>query len=334
MPTLRIQTANVFNDYKPATKSGKLINAALFILIFANVVMIILESVPAIELKYHNFFKSFELISVIIFSVEYLARLWSCVDLKKHHHGHSESAGKDYAISHFRIRLHYIKSPLAIIDLLAILPFFLSMFFVLDLRFLRILRLLRIFKLTRYSAAMKTLLTVLKDEMPVLFAAYFIMFTIIILASSGIYLLEHDVQPEEFGNIPASMWWAVVSLTTVGYGDVIPITIGGKIFGGIITLIGISMVALPTGIIASGFGNAFRRKRQTYQLELAEAFNDGVLTKAEKSQLRATQETLGLSTEDAKQIYKEALYGHLKKHEIICPKCQKKTEAANKGSDA
>ena len=271
-----------------------------------------------VENYYHDFFVIFEIVSVLIFTVEYFARVWSCVDFEKY-----ENYGTPW-----QIRWHYIRSPMAIIDLIVILPFFFAFFFafffVLDLRALRILRLFRILKLTRYSVAMRTLLSVLKEETPALIAAYIIMLTIVILTSSGIYLLEHDVQPEHFGNIPRAMWWAIVTLTTVGYGDVVPITPLGKLFGGLIALVGISMVALPTGIIASGFGNAFRRNQQAYQEEMEEAFADGGLSDDEKKALAEMQDTLGLTSADTRRIYKETLAAHLQKHDFICSKCHQK----------
>ena len=291
------------------------LSTALLILIFLNIIAIILESVSSIELEYSHLFKKFEVFSVVIFSIEYLTRLWTCVDLAQN---------KD-SPSAFKSRLRYLVTPMAIVDLLAILPFYLSIFFALDLRFLRILRLVRVFKLTRYSAAMKTLTSVLKDEVPALLAAYFIMAIVIVLASSGIYLLEHKIQPNEFGSIPASMWWAVTTLTTVGYGDVTPLTNGGRMFGGLITLIGIAMVALPTGIIASGFGNSFRKKRQSYELEVAEALADGVITSDEKEKLKTVQSSLGISPDDAHQIYKEAIFQHLQAKQVDCPKCGPRT---------
>ena len=290
---------------------NKWLSTGLLILIFLNILAIILESVPSIELEYSHLFKKFEIFSVVIFSLEYLARLWTCVDL-------TQNKGSQ---SPFKSRLRYLVTPMAIVDLLAILPFYLSFIFALDLRFLRILRLVRIFKLTRYSAAMKTLTSVLKDEVPALLAAYFIMIIVIILASSGIYLLEHKVQPNNFGSIPASMWWAVTTLTTVGYGDVTPLTNGGKLFGGLITLIGIAMVALPTGIIASGFGNSFRKKRQSYGLEVAEALADGVITNHEQEKLDDIRSSLGISIDDAQQIYKEAIFQHLQAKQVACPNC-------------
>jgi len=311
MSHFRHRLAQIFSTNIANDLFGKIINGALFLLIFANVVAIILESEVALEAKYYHWFHFFDVFSVMIFTVEYFARLWSCVDLPN----------VDSEKTHFKTRLKYMFTPMAIIDLLAILPFYLSMFFVLDLRFLRVLRLLRIFKLTRYSAAMRILTAVLRDEMPALISAYFIMFTIIVLASSGIYLLEHKVQPEEFGSIPSAMWWAVTTLTTVGYGDVTPITKAGKVFGGIITLVGVSMVALPTGIIASGFGNTFRRNRLKYELEVEQAFADGVLSTNEQEKLKEIQQLLGLTDGDAKPIYLEALHHRFKHLPVNCPHC-------------
>lgn len=311
MPTIRHRVAQVFSANLSSDLLGKSINVALFVLIFANVVAIVLESETVLEVKYYHFFHIFDVFSVIVFTFEYFARLWSCVDLP----------ANTKTKSAIKARLKYMLTPMAIVDLLAILPFYLSMFIVLDLRFLRVLRLLRIFKLTRYSAAMRILTTVLKEEMPALIAAYFIMFTIIVLASSGIYLLEHKIQPQEFGSIPSSMWWAVTTLTTVGYGDVTPVTTAGKVFGGIITLVGVSMVALPTGIIASGFGNTFRRNRQKYELEVEQAFADGTLTTNEQEKLREIQSALGISDGDAQPICLEALHHKFKKLPTSCPHC-------------
>lgn len=311
---MRAYVARLFDENERQRGTGKLVNGLLFLLIFANVVMIVLESVASFEAQYRQELFYFELLSVAVFTLEYLARVWSAVEIRQY-----KLAGQP-----FKSRLKFMLSPLAIIDLLAILPFYLAMFVSLDLRFLRILRLLRIFKLTRYSSAMKTLMSVFRDEMPALIAAYFIMFTIVILTSAGIYLLEHEVQPQHFGDIPSSMWWAVISLTTVGYGDVTPITTAGKIFGGIISLVGISMVALPTGILASGFGNAFRRKRKEYERVMHQAVSDGNLSQREQDELEKIQQALGVHDDDAKQIYKAAIHQVLHKHGGgHCPHCGK-----------
>ncbi len=309
MSNLRHFVSQIFYSNFKTTSLGMLINTSLLILIFLNIIVIILESVASIEQQYSSWFKTFEIFSVIIFSIEYVLRLWICINIAEYKN-----------LSAVKSRLKYFVTPMAIIDLLAILPFYLSMFFMLDLRLLRIFRLIRGFKLTRYSAAMTTLTSVLKDEMPALIAAYFIMFTVIILASSGIYILEHEIQPNEFGSIPESMWWAVTTLTTVGYGDITPITNGGKIFGGIITLIGIAMVALPTGIIASGFSNRFHMTRQNPgpAIPVNPTYNE-TKTQHEQETLSQIQLRLGISNEEAKHIYKKVIAHHIKKQTYHMP---------------
>lgn len=185
---------------------------------------------------------------------------------------------------------------MALVDLCAILPFYLGMLFTLDLRFLRALRLLRIFKLTRYSTALSTLLKVLRDEAQSFGAAFLILFVIMIIASSGVYLFEHKAQPEAFSSIPEAAWWSVATLTTVGYGDVTPVTVGGKIFGIVIMIIGIGMVALPAGILASAFSEELRQRRIEYQDLAATVLEDGQITPQERQVMEATRIRLGLTT--------------------------------------
>ena len=161
--------------------------------------------------------------------------------------------------------LKYLVSPMAIIDLLAILPFYLPMFVLVDLRFLRmfrISRLLRIFKLNRYTEALSLILDVVKAKKDELLAALFVMGFMIMISSTMIYYFETDVQPDVFPNIIASFWWSIATLTSVGYGDIYPITTMGKIFAGIIAILGIGLVALPTGIISSGFIAAVSKKEK------------------------------------------------------------------------
>lgn len=218
--------------------------------------------------------------------------------------------------------MNFALTPMALVDLLAILPFYLGMFFSLDLRFLRVLRLLRIFKLTRYSSAMSLLLKVLQDERQAFGAAFSILIIIMIFASSGIYLFESKAQPEAFSNIPEAVWWSVATLTTVGYGDVVPLTIGGKLFGVIIMIIGIGMVALPAGILASAFSEQIRQRRVEYE-ELAETvLQDGQLTTGEQQEMEEARVRLGLGEEDAEKIF-----GHIAREEIqrkgVCPHCRK-----------
>ncbi len=212
-------------------------------------------------------------------------------------------------------------TPMALIDLIAILPFYLSILVTLDLRFVRVLRVLRIFKLTRYFSAIGVLLSVLKEEANSFGAALFILFVILVLASSGIYLFEHQAQPEAFGSIPAAMWWGVATLTTVGYGDMTPITNGGKIFGACITIVGIGMVALPAGILASGFSDHLRGRQDAYGDLVDAALEDGIVTRQEQEALEANRQRLGLSKEDSARIFARMAKEIHGKH-TVCPHCR------------
>ena len=313
---VRVRVAQILETGQAKNPLSRAIDLLLITLITLNVIAIVLESVPPLLDAYGVWFNRFEIFSVAVFSIEYLARVWSAVELDE------VDASRP-----LRARLKYMLTPLVLIDLVSILPFYLSFFIALDLRFLRVLRLLRIFKLTRYSAAMATMLEVLREEISVLSAAAFILFILLVLASSGIYLIEQDVQPEAFGSIPSSMWWAMVTLTTVGYGDVTPVTPLGKFFGALVALIGIGMVALPTGILASGFANAFRRRRISYEQQIGIALDDGRITEEDATALRRIQSDLGLSVEDAEHIYDMA-NRRLRRIQQYCPHCGGNVAAA------
>lgn len=283
------------------------VDVFLIILIGLNVIAIILESEAGFHKQYETLLYRFEVFSIVVFTAEYILRVWSCV-----------ASRKQYAHNPVRGRLRYMLTPMALVDLVAIVPFYLAFFIPIDLRFLRVLRLLRVFKLTRYSRAMHVLLSVLKEEASSLAAAFSILFVLLILAASGIYLIEHDVQPDSFGSIMSSMWWAMATLTTVGYGDVTPITTGGRFFGGCITLIGMGMVALPAGILASAFSDQLHRRREVYTEKLDDALKDGIVTQEERSTLISLQEELGLSESDAEELQRrQASYSQ----KIPCPHC-------------
>jgi voltage-gated potassium channel len=199
--------------------------------------------------RYATAFDLFERFSVMVFTLEYLARLWVCTE-----QSHLEP------VSTARARVRFALSPFALIDLMAILPFYLGALFTIDLRFLRIFRLVRILKLARYSPAMESLGRVVYEERRALLGALIIMSGLVLFASSVIYLIEREAQPESFGSIPHAMWWAVATLTTVGYGDVTPITPIGRMFGGLVMVFGLAMFALPIAIIASGFSTEIHRR--------------------------------------------------------------------------
>ncbi|WP_320127766.1 ion transporter [uncultured Sphaerochaeta sp.] len=225
----------------------------LVTLISLNVLSVILESFSSLKKQYEHFFSIFELVSVVIFTIEYFLRIWT---------SNLKYPRKTKVLS----ALAFIFSGMAIIDLLSILPFYIPLATSIDLRVLRVLRLtrmLRILKIGRYSASMALIGRVLKRSKSDLIVTLFVTFLLLLLASSLMYYVENPVQPDKFPNIVASAWWTIVTLTTVGYGDVYPITVLGKVLGGIIALLGIGLVALPTGIISSGFMEEIRLKNQS-----------------------------------------------------------------------
>lgn len=231
-------------------RMNKFFNYFIMSLILLSVISIILESIPEINSNYGKILSNFNLISIVIFSIEYLMRLYVS-DLTNPSTNRIKSA--------FR----FIFSAYGLIDLLAILPFYLPMLIKMDLRFLRALRLtrfLRILKVNRYNDSLNLIWTVIKEKKSELAATGFVTFLILLLASFIMYYVEGDKQPDQFPNIIASFWWAVATLTTVGYGDVYPITGLGKMISGLIAILGIGMVALPTGLISSGFMNKIEKK--------------------------------------------------------------------------
>ena len=231
-------------------RAGAVCDAFLVLLIVANVVAVAAETVDSLALRYQTHFVIFEIASVAVFTAEYLLRLWVSVE--------RQPAAYRRPV---RDRLAYMATPLAIIDLLAILPFYLAAFTGLDLRFLRIFRLVRLLKLVRYSPAMASLARVVYEERRALLAALLIMSGLLFLAASAIYFVEGDDQPDKYGNIPLSLWWALVTFTTVGYGDVVPMTVEGRLVGAVVMIFGLAFYAIPIGIIASAFSSEIHRQQ-------------------------------------------------------------------------
>jgi len=218
---------------------SRIYDIALVNLILLNVLAVILETMDGLSTKYAIGFKWFEIISTLIFTVEYVLRLWSCV---------SEEGHKKPLIG----RLKFIATPLSIFDLLSILPFYIPLFFAADLGMLRLFRLFRIFKIARYIESLKKITLVLRQKKAELCTSFGIMVFLLIFASSVLYCVENSAQPDAFSSIPAAMWWGVATLTTVGYGDIYPITILGKCAAALFSIIGIGAFGLPAGILASG----------------------------------------------------------------------------------
>jgi len=251
MPTrLKHRLYEILERGRPDDTTSRVVDGALIVLIVANVAAAAAATVEPFYARYEEAFWVFEVISVAIFTVEYLCRLWTCTE--------------HFSMSHqspLKARMRFVLSPFGLIDLLAILPFYIAFFLpIADLRSLRIFRLLRLLKLARYSPALATLWEVLVNERRALLAALLIMVMLLVTSSTAIYYVERTAQPDDFGSIPAAMWWAVATLTTVGYGDVVPVTALGRAIGGLVMILGLAMFALPVGIIASGFAAEIHRR--------------------------------------------------------------------------
>lgn len=304
-----------FLEQSNSSAMARLVSLLLMMLIMCNVVAEILASDHAIYTELQLGFDRFELVSIIIFSIEYVARVWVSVE-------------NPLYSQPIKGRLKYMVSPMAIVDLIAVLPFYLGIIYNFDTRFLRILRLFRIFKLSRHFTAMSVLLTVIRNELATLVSAIFIMLVLIVLASSGMFMVERDAQPEAFGTIPRAMWWATITLSTVGYGDVIPVTVAGKILGIFITILGVGMAALPAGIIASGFTREVNKRRDTYRSMVQDALTDGVLDKAERKTLKNYSMDMGISDEEALRLLKQEKSAIALNTSVVsgcCPYCGSST---------
>jgi voltage-gated potassium channel len=292
---MRTRIYNILEMTDPQDFLSRAFSLFIVTLISLNVLCIVLESIPELDLLYRTQFFAIEIVSTVIFALEYSLRLWSCIE--------SETEKK----APLKSRIKYALSPLAIVDLLAFLPSILQVIFPgIDLRFLRVLRLLRVFKLTRYFTSFELLLNVLHEERKNLAGIFFLLLVILTLAASALYLVERDMQPDKFGSIPQAMWWAIAALTTVGYGDVYPLSPAGKILGSLVTIVGIGMVALPSGILASAFSEQMRRKRESLQLAIDDALIDGMIDETEKKAIKELGDSIGLSEEQIGDLVKHS----------------------------
>ena len=284
----------VFSLLHPTPTSGKLhriIDNIIVLSVLASVVSIILETVPWIHKIFHWEFYLVELVTVVIFTTEYIGRVYSCCELPKY-----QRPGMG--------RLRYMVTIGALIDLLAVLPFFIGLIFheAFDLRFLRVFRLSRLLKLTRYTGTLNTMYKAIYRERRVLFAAAFMMILLVILTASLGYEFEHLAQPDKFDTIPDTMYWAVITLASVGYGDLTPITPMGRAMTVVISLIGIGIFAIPAGLMASAFTDQLRIDREAFENEFRDAIAKGKLTPGDRQALEAEAERLHLSMEDVDRI--------------------------------
>jgi len=236
-------------DHGPASRVGRILDRALVGLIVVNLVAVALESVPALARDYHVIFASIEYVALAVFTIEYGLRIWVAREHGPHRH-----------LTPFRARLKYMLSPEGLVDLVAVLPFWFAPLLPDDLRMLQVLRIFRFFKIARYSPAMRSLLDVLYRERRALFGCIVITVGAALVSAALMHLAEGHVQPDKLGTIPDALWWAIVTVGTIGYGDVVPVTTVGKLIATGTIFLGLIMMALPVGIIATAFAEQVHRR--------------------------------------------------------------------------
>jgi voltage-gated potassium channel len=228
---------------------GWIVGRLIVLLILVNLIAVTLESVPRLAASYGTLFSTIEIVSLLAFTLEYIARIWVAGEQPASRHLNTAQA-----------RWRYIRSPAGIIDLMAVLPFWFAFVLPTDLRVLLVFRIMRFLKLARYSPGMRSLLDALYAERRALVGCFVILLGATLISATAMHLVEQHAQPEKFGTIPDAMWWAIVTLGTIGYGDVVPVTMLGRLVAGVTIFGGLIMIALPVGIIATAFAEEIHRR--------------------------------------------------------------------------
>jgi voltage-gated potassium channel len=277
---------------QPEDRASYYCDLFLFTLIVLNVAAVCLETIDTLYAQYKTLFTLVELVSVTIFSLEYGLRIWS-----------RAAAPDGKQKGPFSKRMAYVFSFTGIIDLLAILPSIIPLLLGgVDLRWLRILRLMRLLKFSHYSSALEDLISAVRHESRSFVATLYLLVLALLISSAMIYVAEQEAQPEHFGSIPQAMWWTVVTLTTVGYGDIVPMTVAGKFIATLTALMGVCVVALLTGIVATGFTNQVAMRRNQLEAEITSALSDGTISNDERKEIEDLRQRLNISEEDALAI--------------------------------
>jgi len=247
MSKSRAYIHQLFDPHDGGQGLERIFDVLILGLVLLNGAAVVLGSVKSLYAAYKPYFVAIEVVSVYVFTVEYVLRVWSSVEDRR-----------------FRApltgRLRFMRTPMALIDLLAILPFYLSIAGI-DLRILRLLRLFRLLKVARYVRALHVIGQVVRRKRPELLVTTGVIGLMLVLVSSLMYFVESEAQPDKFGSILETMWWGVATLTTVGYGDVYPVTVAGKVLSSLIAVLGLGLFALPTGILAAGFSEQLAQQR-------------------------------------------------------------------------
>jgi voltage-gated potassium channel len=246
---LRHQVHEILDYGTVGHRASRFVGRCIVLLLIINVAAVVLQSMPDLAARYAAGFAAVEITSLVVFTIEYALRVWAAVDHPPYHH-----------LTPRQARLRFMVSPLGLIDLLAVLPFWLMPVLPADLQVLQVLRVVRFLKLTRYSAGMSSLLDVIYTERRALFGCFIILLGATLIAASLMHLIERGAQPDKFGTIPDAMWWAIVTLGTLGYGDVVPVTPLGRLVAGITVFFGLIMMALPVGIVATAFAEQIHRR--------------------------------------------------------------------------
>jgi voltage-gated potassium channel len=248
-PELRRRLYDILEHGSIGDRPGVIVGRLIALLIVVNLAAMTLESVPSLEARYASLFTAIELLSLIVFTIEYGLRLWVAPEHDRHRH-----------LSARQARWQFMISPLGVIDLLAVLPFWLALIVPADLRVVLVFRIVRFLKLARYSPAMRSLLDAVYSERRALTGCFVLLLGATLIVASIMHMIERDVQPDKFGTIPDAMWWAIVTLGTIGYGDVVPVTALGRVIASFTIFLGLIMVALPIGIISTAFADEIHRR--------------------------------------------------------------------------
>lgn len=301
-PFSRRRVHSLLNPGDQGSRLSSAVNISIIVLILVNVLSASLETVQEFYAAYRPFFIAVEFFSVGVFTLEYLLRFWSSKE-----------------DSRYKTRLGFFLSFDSIIDLLAVAPFYLGFVFSIDLRALIALRLLRLLKLVRYFRPLAILGAVMKAEFRGFMAAMFVLVILVFVAATGVYVFEREAQPDVFGNIPQSMWWAIVTLTTLGYGDAIPITVPGRIFAAIITVMSIGTVALPAGMLASRFSEELNKRKNEMDSHIAALSASGEIPDSKR--LEKLRSELCISEDDL-----QILLARQQEGTGVCPLCKRSNE--------
>ena len=288
---------SVLEPARHGDKGSRYVDYFLATLVIINIVAIALESVASIYEQFGAYLDAIEAVSILIFSVEYILRIWSAPMPIASEHNFSVQLKQRWA---------YITSFNGLIDLVSIIPFYIQAIFpYVDLRILRAFRLLRILKLSNYNSALEDFFEAIMEERKSFYAALYLFVIVFIVSSSLMYFAEHRVHPDGFKSIPGSMYWSLITLTTVGYGDITPVTVAGKIIASTAAIFGVIVVALITGIVVSSFNSQMERRRLMFEDQVRLFLLDGILDNDEERALEVLRKEFGMSRRRADELVEQ-----------------------------